>query len=224
MQGNRSTNVLLILILIVIAGAVFYLMQTIRQTTEQTIAPFQQANSSLQTQVADLLHPTPTVIPDPVTYINQIQALARLETIQYSVEQVVTAEEKQGTFGFLFGNTMIVQVHGTVIAGIDMSKIQPSDMQLQNGVLTVKLPASEIFVTTLDEDKSKIFNVQTGLFAQPDPGLVLPALQGAKDKIQQAAIDDGILEVAQQNAVTYLTRFFASLGYPNTIFQSPPAD
>ncbi len=224
MQGNRTATFLLVLMLVLIAGAAIYIVQTIQQTTQQTIAPFQQANSSLQTQVADLLHPTPTVIPDPITYINQIQALARLETIQYSVEQVVTVQENQGTFGFLFLKTLIVQVHGTVIAGIDMSKVQPSDLQLQSGVLTVKLPPAEIFVTSLDEDKSKIFNGDTGLFAQPDPGMVLPALTGAKDKIQQAAIDDGILEIAQQNAVSYLTRFFAALGYPNTVFVNPPPD
>ncbi len=224
MQGSRVANLLLILILVVVVGAVFYIVQLIQQTTQQTLAPFQQANSGLQTQVSELLHPTPTIIPDPVTYIKQIQALSRLETIQYSVEQVVTAEEGQGTFGFLFGNKMIVQVHGTVIAGIDMSKIQPGDLQMQNGVLTVKLPPAEIFVTTVDEDKSKVFNVQTGIFAQPDPGMVLPALTGAKDKIQQAAVDDGILEIAQQNAVTYLTRFFAALGYPNAVFVNPPPD
>lgn len=224
MQGNRVSNALLILILVIIVGAVFYIMQTIRQTTQQAIAPFEQANTSLQTQVSSLLHPTPTIIPDPITYINQIQALSRLETIQYSVEQVVTVEQRQGPLAFLFGQTMILQVHGTIIAGIDMSKIQPADLQMQNGVLTVKLPAAEIFVTTVDEDKSKIFNVQTGLFAQPDPGMVLPGLTGAKEKIQQAALDDGILELAQQNAVTYLTRFFAALGYPNAVLVSPPAD
>lgn len=224
MQGSRVSNLLLILMLVVIVGAVFYIVQMIQQTTQQTIAPFQQANSGLQTQIADLLHPTPTIIPDPITYINQIQALSRLETIQYSVEQVVTAEEGQGPLQFLFGNKMIVQVHGTVIAGIDMSQIQPGDLQMQNGVLTVKLPAAEVFITTVDEDKSKIYNVQTGIFAQPDAGMVLPALTGAKDKIQQAAIDDGILEIAQQNAVTYLSKFFAALGYPNAIFINPPPD
>ncbi len=224
MQGNRVANVLLSLILLLIVGAAFYIIQSFQQTTQQAIAPFQQANASLQTQVASVLHPTPTVIPDPITYINQIQALSRLETIQYSVEQVVTVEQAQGPLAFLFGQTMILQVHGTVIAGIDMSKLQPGDLQMQNGILTVKLPAAEIFVTSLDEDKSKIFNVQTGLFAQPDPGMVLPALTGAKDKIQQAALDDGILEVAQQNAVTYLTRFFAALGYPNAVFVNPPPD
>jgi hypothetical protein len=225
MQGSRISNLLLILMLIVIAGAVFYIVQTIQQTTQQTLAPFQQANNSLQTQVAGLLHPTPTVIPDPITYISQIQALARLETIQYGADQVVTVEDREGTWAaFVVGQTLLVQVHGTVIAGIDMAKVQPGDLQMQNGVLTVKLPPAEIFAVTVDEDKSKVFSVHAGLFAKPDPGLVLPALSSAKDKIQQAAIDDGILETARQNAVTYLTKFFAALGYSNTIFVNPPPD
>lgn len=224
MKENRGSNLLSILILIVVAGAAYYIVQSVRQTTQQAVAPFQQANSSLQTQVADLLHPTPTIIPDPITYINQIHALARLETIQYSVEQVVTAESGQGTLAFAFGTKILVQMHGTVIAGIDMQKLQPGDMQLQNGVLTVKLPASEIFITTLDPSKTQVYNVQTGLFAAVDPNLVIDALQSGEDKIRKAAEDDGIYELAQQNAVTYLTKFFAALGYQNTVFQSAPAD
>ena len=224
MKDGRGSTLLSILILLVIAGAAYYIVQGIRQTTEQTVAPFQQANSSLQTQVADLLHPTPTIIPDPITYINQIQALARLETIQYSVSQVVTVENNQGTFAFLNGTKLLLEVHGTVIAGIDMQKLQPGDMHLENGVLTVKLPATEVFITSLDESKTQVYDVQSGIFAKPDPNEVLLGMDAAKTKIYQAAIDDGILDVAQQNAVAYLTKFFAALGYPNTIFQSPPAD
>ena len=96
MKEKRGSNILSILILIVIAGAAYYIVQSIRDTTQQAVAPFSQANSSLQTQVSDLMHPTPTIIPDPVTYINEVRALARLETIQYSVEKVETGEENQG--------------------------------------------------------------------------------------------------------------------------------
>lgn len=224
MKDNRGSTLLSILILIVIAGAAYYIVQNIRQTTEQTLAPFQQANTSLQTQVADLLHPTPTIIPDPVTYITEVRALARLETIQYSVEKVITAETGQGTFGFLFGDKILFVAHGTVIAGIDMSKINPEDMRLDNGVLYVKLPASEIFVATLDNDKSYVYDRQIGALTKGSETLETTARQAAEQEISKAAVEDGILDVAQQNAVTYLTRFFAALGYKNTMFQSPPAD
>jgi cell division protein FtsL len=224
MKNNLVSTLLLVLILIVIAGAAYYVVQSIQQTTEQTLAPFQQANNGLQTQVASLLHPTPTIIPDPVTYITQVRALARLETIQYSIEKVITAETGQGTFGFLFGDRILFVAHGTVIAGIDMSKINPGDMLLDNGVLTVKLPASEIFVATLDNDKSYVYDRQLGALTKGDQNLETTARQAAEQEIRKAAEDDGILEIAQQNAVTYLTKFFAALGYSNTIFQSTPAD
>ncbi len=218
MKENRGSILIQLLILVVVGFGVYYIIQTIHDATQQAVAPWQQANNAMQTQVSDLMHPTPTVIPDPVTYINQMQALARLETIQYTVEQVVTVETNQGALAFLFGDKMLCQVHGIVIAGIDMSQLQPGDLNLQNSVLYVKLPVAEVFTTSLDENKTQIYNVQNGLFVTPDPNLVLTCLQGAKDKITQAALDDGILNTANQNAQTYLARFFAALGYQNTIF------
>ena len=224
MKENRGSNIISILILIVIAGAAYYIVQSITQTTQQAVAPFSQANSSLQTQVSDLMHPTPTIIPDPVTYINEVRALARLETIQYSVEKVETGEENQGTFGFLFGDKLLFVAHGVVIAGIDMSKLMPGDMTLQNGVLTVKLPPAEIFIATLDNQKSYVVDRTTGLLGKPDPNLETSIRQKAETDIRQAAEDDGILQLAEQNAVTYLTKFFAALGYKNTIFVSTPPE
>ena len=218
MRENRGSTLFSFLILIVLAAGVYNIVKTVQETADKTLSPVQQANSALQTQVSDLMHPTPTIIPDPVTYINQIQALARLETIQYSVEQVVTAETNQGTFAFAFGNQILVQIHGTVIAGIDMQKLAPEDMQLQNGLLSVKLPPAEIFTVTVDENKTQVYNIQTGVFAKTDPNLVISALQSGKDKITTSALDDGILTQAQKNAEAYLSRFFAALGYPNTIF------
>jgi hypothetical protein len=192
--------------------------------TQQALAPFQQANSGLQTQVSALLNPTPTIIPDPVTYIQEVRALARLETIQYSVEKVITAETGQGAFGFLFGDRLLFVAHGTVIAGIDLSRINPEDMQLVSGVLHVKLPPSEVFVATLDNDKSYVYDRQTGALSKGDQNLETLARKAAEQEILKAAEDDGILELAQHNAETYLSRFFASLGYPNAILESTPAD
>lgn len=132
-------------------------------------APFQQvneANQALQTQVAQMLNPTPTSIVDPVTYINEIRALARLETIQYSIEKVISAEVGQDTFGFLYGDKLLFVAHGIVIAGIDMEKIQPSDLRLDGTVLYVKLPPTEIFIATLDNDKSYVYDRETGAFTK----------------------------------------------------------
>jgi len=144
---NTLNTIMSILILIVLAAGVYF-NRTDRapRAPQAATEPFNQvnqANQALQTQVSQLMNPTPTIIPDPVTYINEIRALARLETIQYSIEKVITAEVGQGNLGFLFGDKLLFVAHGVVIAGIDMEKLQPGDMRLDGGVLYVRLPPAE---------------------------------------------------------------------------------
>src|SRR5574342_170142 len=106
----KNNSLLSLLILIVIAVAAYLIVQTIRQTSAAAQAPFESLNQqsqAMQTQMANLLNPTPTIIPDPVTYINEIRALARLETIQYSIEKVITGETGGGTFQTLFGDKIL---------------------------------------------------------------------------------------------------------------------
>jgi uncharacterized protein (UPF0333 family) len=222
MNNNAKSFVFsIIVILLVVAGA-YFIINTIRQDTKTVIsdavAPFQQANEALQTQVSDLLHPTPTIIPDPVTYINEVRAIARLETIQYSLEKVITAENAQGTFSFLFGDRLLFVAHGEVIAGVDMEKIQPGDMQLVNGALNVRLPLAELFVVSIDNSKSYVYTRETGILTKQTIDLETLARQSAEDEIRKAALENGILDQARQNAEIFLARFFKSLGYDVVIF------
>jgi len=207
--------------LVVIGAGAYFIVQTIRQTQQAVAGPFNQvsdANRALQTQVSNLLNPTPTIIADPITYINEVRALARLETIQYSVEKVITGESGGGTFQSLFGDKILFVGHGTVIAGIDMSKLQPEDLHFENGVLTVKLPPAEVFIAALNNEKSYVYDRDTGVLTKPDVNLETLVRQRAEEEILKGALEDGILEQAQTNAEAYLLKFFAALGYPNTIF------
>ncbi|MBI3173649.1 MAG: DUF4230 domain-containing protein [Chloroflexi bacterium] len=222
---NNGNTLFSALILVVLVAGVYFIVQTVREMTaqvaQQASAPFQQvsqANQAMQTQVSQLMNPTPTIIPDPVTYIYDIRALARLETIQYSVEKVITAEQNQGTFDFLFGDRMLFVAHGTVIAGIDMDKLQPGDMALVNGVLNVRLPSAEVFVATIDNQKSYVYTRETGILTKQTVDLETLARQSAENEIRNAALEDGILQQAQVNAEAYLVKFFNALGYKTVIF------
>lgn len=217
----KNNNLFSLLILIVIGVGIYFIVQTLQQAQQVVTEPFNQvnqANQSLQTQVSNLLNPTPTIIPDPITYINEIRALARLETIQYSVEKVITGETGGGTFQSLFGDKILFVGHGTVIAGIDMAKLQPEHMRFENGVLTVNLPPAEIFIAALNNEKSYVYDRNTGVLTRPDINLETLVRQRAEEEILKAALEDGILEQAQLNAEAYLLKFFTALGYPNTIF------
>lgn len=210
-----------VLLVAVVALAAWYLVKSVNERLEAALSPLQRANDGLSTQVSSLLNPTPTVIPDPVTIINEVRAVARLETIQYTVEKIITAETNQGLLGPLFGDRLLFVGHGYIIAGIDMRKINPDDMWLQEGVLYVRLPAAEVLVATLDNAKSYVYDRQTGLFTHGERGLETAARQVAEDEIRKSALEDGILDLAQQNAEIFLEKFFQALGYRQVVFVPP---
>jgi hypothetical protein len=224
---NTLSTIMSILILVVLAAGVYFIVQTVRESAsaaqEAVSAPFEQvnqANQALQTQVAQIRNPTPTVIIDPVTYITNVRSLARLETIQYSVEQVVTCEVNQeGPLSIFLGDKVLFVGHGLVIAGIDMEKIQPADLRLGGDTLYVRLPPAEIFVATLDNNKSYVYDRETGPFAVTDMSLETSCRQAAENKIRQSVLEDGILQQAQTNAENYLFKFFNTLGYRSIQFE-----
>ena len=222
MKKNGAVIVILAVMIVLVIGLVFglpYMMrQLISNTTEAAIAPIAEANAQVKTEVAQLLHPTPTIIPDPVTIIHEVRSLARLESIQYSVEKVITAEIAQGQLDFLFGDKLLFVAHGTVIAGIDLGKMTTQNLWLEDGALYVNLPEPEVFVASLNNDQSYVYDRDTGILRKSDANLETQARQVAEQEILEAALADGILDQADINGEAYMERLFRILGYNEVIF------
>lgn len=225
MNEKRERNIqvwTLIIVFLLLFGliglGIILLVREAVTTAQDTVRPVNEMTSNVGTQVAQFLNPTPTVLPDPVTIIHGVRSLARLETIQYSIEKVITAETGQGTFGFLFGDRLIFVAHGVVIAGVDLSKLQPGDLWVEGSVLYVRMPEPEVFVATLDNEKSYVYNRDTGALTHGDINLETTARRAAEDEIRTAALEDGILQQAGQNGENYLSRLLLELGYPEVIF------
>jgi hypothetical protein len=209
---------ILILLILTIIAMPFILFDKISQTTNRVIAPVEEVNQQLRTQVSELMHPTPTILPDPVSIIHEMQSLSRLETFQYSVEKIITAELGQNEFEFLFGDRLIFVAHGNVVAGIDLADINPDDIEIEGEELVIHLPEPEVFIATLDNDKSYIYDRTLGILTKGDTNLETDARKAAEEEILKAALEDGILEKAGINGEVFLDRFLQNLGYENVTF------
>lgn len=191
----------------------------VNNSINQMLQPIEEANQLIATQVNSILNPTPTIIPDPITIVHEVRSLSRLETIQYSVEKIITADNGNVIFDQLFGDKLLFVAHGVVIAGVDLGKITADDIWMEDGILHVKIPESEIFIATLDNDKSYVYDRDLGLLTHGDIKLETLARQAAEDEIESAAIDDGILEQAQDNAEVFLDNFLRIFGYEEIYFE-----
>jgi len=220
-------GVLVVGILLIMGYAAVSIVSLLRQSTQQAqqaLQPVSDLSNNLGTQIAQVLEPTPTVIVDPITIIHQVRSLARLETIQYSIERVITAETGQGSFGFLLGDRLLFVAHGIVIGGVDLEKLGPDDLKVEDNVLFVQLPDAEIFIATLDNENSYVYERDTGLLTKGDINLETTARRVAEQRIKEAAVEDGILQLAKQNAENYIYRLLIEIGgYDDVIFLEKPS-
>ncbi len=208
---------ILVLVILVVVGVI--LVNSVQNSISSQLLPVREMTNNLSTQIAVVLHPTPTILPDPVTIVHEIRSLARLETIKFSLEKIITAETRQGVFDWLIGDRLIFVAHGEVIAGIDLNKLDPEDLEVKGGVLYVTLPEAEIFVTALNNEQSYVYNRDTGLFTHGEVNLETEARRAAEREIEKSALEDGVLDLAEQNAISFLDRLFRDLGYPEVIFE-----
>jgi hypothetical protein len=213
---SRTLTTIFVVGLLIIAAATGYgIVQAVRTATE----PARTLPASLATQAQTILNPTPTIYPNSATVVRAVRPLARLETVQYTVEKVITAEVGQGALGALFGDRLIFVAHGKVIAGVDLSKMRDEDIRITpDGTAIVTLPRAEIFVATLDNDQSYVYDRDTGLLTQGNIHLETLARQAAEDEIEQGALEDGILEQAQTNSEAYLRSLILALNVEDVVF------
>jgi len=148
--------------------------------------------------------------------VERIQRLSRLETVVYSLDTVVEGERSSPILpDALAGDKILLVVHGQSIAGIDFAQMKPEDVRMDAGThgIHVTLPASQLFVTTLDNQHTRVYSRDTGWLVSPDQNLESDARAKAQEQLQQAALADGILDAARKNARATVTALLYSLGF-----------
>ncbi|MGD1995848.1 MAG: DUF4230 domain-containing protein [Anaerolineae bacterium] len=212
-MGLLSRLKSVLLILVVLGLVVLALWWSVRLRNQR-----QEPGRSIAEQLEARRDLTPTILPNPATVIRHVQSLSRLETAFYSIEKVITAETGQDALAFLFGDRLLFIAHGQVIAGVDLGQVEERDITItQDNEVVMILPPAEIFVATLDNDKSFVYDRETGLLGL-NQDLETDARRAAEEEILNAALEDGILEMAEANARLYLDQLITSLGFEEVVF------
>jgi hypothetical protein len=156
--------------------------------------------------------------------IVQIQSLARLETMTYRVEKVIEAEKSGNMLqDVFFGDRILLIANGEVIAGVDLGKLREDDVVVsEDDAVTVTLPRSEIFVATLDNEQTRVYDRDQGLLSRGDSQLETRARQAAEAAILQAACDQQILERAAGEARVQIAALLGLLDFSDVTVVAEP--
>ncbi len=153
------------------------------------------------------------------TVVDRIQRLQRLETVVYTMDKLVSGAKENSIFpDFLAGDRLLLLVHGEVVAGIDFSSLKPGDVTVDGKQIRLHLPEPQVFSTRLDSAKTRVYSRQTGLLVPTDPNLETQVRQEGERQLQEAALADGILRTAQQNATLTISSLLQGLGFEKIAF------
>jgi len=176
------------------------------------------ARSGFAGRLAAIITGRPLTIVSAPDVVEKVQRLNRLETVVYSLDTVVESNESSAVLpDIIAGDRLLMIVHGQTIAGVDLSQLKPESVQITESggarSITLTLPPSTVFLTTIDENKTRVYKRDTGIFVSADPNLETQTRTKAQAELQQAALADGILDAASKNARSTVTAMLEGLGF-----------
>ncbi|HEY1984150.1 MAG TPA: DUF4230 domain-containing protein [Terracidiphilus sp.] len=146
--------------------------------------------------------------------VEKIRQLSRLETVDYSIDKIVEGNRDNPYLpSFLVGDKLMLVAHGEVIAGVDLSQLKPSDVTVSGAAVTVRLPQPQVLTTRVDNGRTRVYSRTTGLLVPADPNLESQVRLAAEQQFAQAALSDGVLDKARQNARTSVSALLSGLGF-----------
>lgn len=200
---NRSCALELILVLAILI-VLFVIVQSI----------------GLPTGLADFLklpQPTPTILMQPAV-IDQIKPLGQLHTASYFLSTVVDTQMRIGALDQV--QRVLLVACGKVEAGVDLSKLQPADIQIVGGKVVIRLPQTELFTTQLFDDRQCTYVVMRdeGILLPPNLVLETAAREAAVKNFRATALENKILDQARDNAEGEIRRLLSLVNYKDVQF------
>jgi len=168
-----------------------------------------------------VITPTPIeVLPVSAAIIRETLQTSKLETADTPIEERYDGTKDLDYLWGLFSQKMIFMAYGNIISGVDLSKIQESDITpINTDTVKIRLPKSEILHVILNNNLSGVMDVKLGIMADLDDQMETRIRQYAQNDFEKTAqSSSNILSKATENAQDSIKKLLEPLNYKYFIF------
>lgn len=163
--------------------------------------------------------------------VAEIQELNQLATTRWIGQVVVEEEAAPGRVenlaeavgidaSGLTGESVLLVATGEVEAGVNLEELGQDDVRVNEDTVTINLPEAEVFSSSLDEDRTGVYDRDRGVFVfGVNEELADEARREAVSEIEDSALENGILEEAGTSAEDSIRAFVESLGFEEVRFE-----
>jgi hypothetical protein len=162
-------------------------------------------------------YPTPTPLPTPTALpVVDWQRSGTLEVLNWTTTIVVDKERpKEGVKSLVPGRDRVVLVvTGKLRAGVDLTRVQPQNVQIEG--TSIKLVAPKPIITSVEllPDESRVYDAERTWVFSEYTGLEVEAMDEAKRQLGGPnPTNTRMMETAEVVARLQLTNFLRDLGF-----------
>lgn len=151
-----------------------------------------------------------------------LQDLADYRAATGTFQVIVDTEEQVQNLPLaIAGERTLFVATGEVEAGVDFSDLGPDaiDVDEARQRVTLRLPRAELTDASIDPDSSYVFSRERGLLDrvagifEDNPSSERDLYQAAESKLETAAVDSGLEDLAERNTEAMLRSLLTSLGF-----------
>ena len=135
--------------------------------------------------------------------------IGKLCTAEYNYTHIEKVDSSKEIYGYTipFTTSMFIYSYdGTIMAGIDFTKIQ-IDKNDTEKIITVTLPNVEIISSDVDQDSFTLYDEKNNIFNPISVTDVADSFADLKNSEEEKAIEKGLFDRARESAVTLVENF-----------------
>jgi hypothetical protein len=185
---------------------------------------FLARHTTLFDGLKNIFKPAPVLVDETPLLVAQIKNIAQLMTVEAYNEVVV--DSIRYPFGipprvfkaipgnplaFFGASQLVLIVRGKVVAGVDLQKLDTSNIRLKGDSLLIQLPRAAVLDVITNPSDVETF-IEQGDWDQPAATAL--TLQ-ARDRMVQQAVAQGALQQADARARHLVHELFKNAGYKN---------
>ncbi|NDV96251.1 DUF4230 domain-containing protein [Dysgonomonas sp. 521] len=140
--------------------------------------------------------------------LQKIESLGNLEVTKYSIQDMM--EYKKVRRWLPNARTALI-VSGEIICCVDLTKLQAEDIEVSQKTIRLQLPSPEICHVKIDHSKSRIYNMEYGLWESAD--IVDDAYTFAEKQLNEKAKQLDMLSQSRDNTVNLLRPILLAMGF-----------
>ena len=169
-----------------------------------------------------------TEVIESTVILEKIERMGKLELVKFNFKEIydyqsisegkITGSSALKTYDYTPDLKAVLIASGEAVGCIDLTRLQKEDISLSKDTLIVHLPRPELCYHKLDLDKTRLYEFErTGwwsrMFGDDNEmkTVVEKAYKNAEVQIKKAALENGILEQTEENAIVILKPMLENL-------------